>query len=407
MANEEHLAQLKQGSLQWNHWRAAHPEIQPDLQSADLRNAVLYEVDFRGTDLTEAHLVKMANFVGDLAGMDLAGADFAMASLTGAHFVGANLRKADLMGADLSMAHLMGADLTGANLTGANLTGAHLTGARLAQAHLTGAHLREAILAQAHLIGAHLAGANLRKADLMEAGLHKADLTGADLTGANLMGALLMGTNFEKADLTGCLIHGISAWDVKLVGTKQLNLVITPKYEPVITVDNLEVAQFIYLLLHNEKIREVIDTITSKAVLILGRFTPRRKRVLNAIREELRRQNYLPIVFDFEKPASRDLTETISTLAHIARFIIADLTAAKSIPHELERIVPGLPSVPVQPLLQDSTKEYSMFEHLKRFPWVLPPYHYKSTKAIIASLKQEIIAPAELKAKELLGPVRR
>src|SRR5215207_2029801 len=35
------------------------------------------------------------------------------------------------------------------------------------------------------------------------------------------------------------------------------------KGEPEITVDNIEVAQFVYLLLHNEKIRDVIDTITS------------------------------------------------------------------------------------------------------------------------------------------------
>ena len=42
-------------------------------------------------------------------------------------------------------------------------------------------------------------------------------------------------------------------------------------------------------MLHNQKIRDVIDTITSKAVLILGRFTPERKAVLDALREELRR----------------------------------------------------------------------------------------------------------------------
>ena len=82
--------------------------------------------------------------------------------------------------------------------------------------------------------------------------------------------------------------------------------------EPEITVDNLEVAQFIYLLLNNERIRHVIDTITSKAVLILGRFTPERKAVLDALREELRKRDYLPVLFDFDKPASKDLTETVS-----------------------------------------------------------------------------------------------
>jgi hypothetical protein len=37
-------------------------------------------------------------------------------------------------------------------------------------------------------------------------------------------------------------------------------LVITGPGEPEITVDNIEVAQFIYLMLNNEKVRDVIDT---------------------------------------------------------------------------------------------------------------------------------------------------
>jgi hypothetical protein len=102
------------------------------------------------------------------------------------------------------------------------------------------------------------------------------------------------------ADLTGCRIYGVSAWGVKLDNAKQQNLIITPANEPQITVDNLEVAQFIYLLLHNEKIRDVIDTITSKATLILGRFTEDRKVVLDAMRDKLRDRGYLPILFDFE-----------------------------------------------------------------------------------------------------------
>ncbi len=30
MANEEHLARLKQGVAVWNQWRNAYPEIRPD-----------------------------------------------------------------------------------------------------------------------------------------------------------------------------------------------------------------------------------------------------------------------------------------------------------------------------------------------------------------------------------------
>jgi hypothetical protein len=75
-----------------------------------------------------------------------------------------------------------------------------------------------------------------------------------------------------------------------LEGATQQNLLITDESEPTVTVDNIEVGQFIYLMLNNQKVRDVIDTITSKAVLILGRFTDERKAVLDALREELRKR---------------------------------------------------------------------------------------------------------------------
>ncbi len=175
---------------------------------------------------------------------------------------------------------------------------------------------------------------------------------------------------------------------------------IAPPTTADVVVDNLVVAQFIYLLLNNANVRYVIDTITSKVVLILGRFTPERKAVLEAMRDELRRRGFSPVLFDFEKPASRDLTETISSLANMSRFVIADITDAKSIPQELMAIVPNLPSVPVQPLIQASQREYAMLEHFRRYPWFLPLYVYDTQERLIGSMQEAVISPAEGAARE-------
>jgi hypothetical protein len=130
-------------------------------------------------------------------------------------------------------------------------------------------------------------------------------------------------------------------------------------------------------------------------------FTPERKAILNAIKEELRNHDYLPILFDFEKPSSRNTTETVTLLARMARFIIADITDAKSVPQELYAIVPHLPSVPVQPLLEYSQKEYGMFESLNSYPSVLDTYYYDSIGEVLTSIKEKVIDPAEAKIREL------
>src|SRR4030095_2512079 len=167
--------------------------------------------------------------------------------------------------------------------------------------------------------------------------------------------------------------------------------------------DNLEVAQFVYLLLNNKKIRDVIDTITSKVVLILGRFTSERKAILDEIREKLRGLEDVPVIFDFDKPGSKDLTGTVETLARMARFIIADLTDPSSIPHELGTIVPFLRTTPVLPIKVVGSKGYSMFEDLRRsHKWVLDIHEYADGDSLISNLPK-VIAPADKKAEELRG----
>src|SRR5437764_658577 len=109
---------------------------------------------------------------------------------------------------------------------------------------------------------------NAIRPDLSGANLIGVDLSSANLTEADLSRTGLVETDFTNATITGCRTYGASAWNVTLVGTVQHNLVITKEGEPVVTVDDLEVGQFLCLILNNTKIRNVIDTITSKGVLI-------------------------------------------------------------------------------------------------------------------------------------------
>jgi uncharacterized protein YjbI with pentapeptide repeats len=441
MANPDHIARLKKGVASWNAWRDENHTSFLDLREANLREADLSEANLTpanllGADLSaaklsratltrailaEANLVvatvleadlREANLSGaNLSGANLSGADLREANLSEANLSEANLTGTDLTRAKLGRANLMGADLSKANLHRATLAGARLHGANLSEAgliraNLMGADLSKANLAgtdllAANLLGAKLIAANLTGATLAEANFNQAKLREANLLGANLQTATLVDTDLTGADLTGCRIFGVSVWRVKLDGATQQNLIITHPAEPEITVDDIEVAQFIHLLLHNEKLRHVIDTITSKVVLILGRFTDERKAVLNALREELRKRDYLPVLFDFEKPHSRTTDETITLLARMARFVIADLSDAKSVLQELRGIVPDLPSVAVQLLILTSQEEPGMFDFFRSYPWVLEPYRYDSQECLLANLEKCVVDPAEAKVLEL------
>lgn len=352
MANSEQLAVLKQGVAVWNQWRQDNSSTDVDLKEADLSKV-------------------------NLVGVDLSSGVFC---------------GTDLSGADLSWADLSSADLSGARLEKANLGWAVLNNAQLPYAILTDADLSAACLIEANLHHAMLRGANMSWANLI-----RADLSSADLQQANLVEA-----DLTDAVMNDCGVYGVSAWNVKMEGAQQSNLVMTHSDEPIVTVDNLEIAQFVYLLLNNAKIRDVIDTIGKKGVLILGRFTPERKEVLDAIRHRLRELNFVPIMFDFEGAKTRDFTETVKTLVGMSRFIIADITMPKSSPLELQATVPDY-MIPFVPIIWEGEEPFSMFSNLQnKYDWVLDVLEYKNSEQLISVIEKAVIEPALRMEQQLI-----
>ena len=146
----------------------------------------------------------------------------------------------------------------------------------------------------------------------------------------------------------------------------------------------------------------MINTLTYKAVLILGRFSvPERKEILDALRNKLREYDLLPIVFDFERPVDKDFTETIKTLAGLSYFVIADVTNPKSSPLELQATVPDY-QIPFVPIIQDGENPFAMMVDLqKKYNWVLNTVTYDSRDTLMKVLKPLIIDPAMEKRQAL------
>ena len=394
MANEDQVAILEQGVDVWNRWREDNPDIEVDLMDLWCAEANLENANLRGAKLGRSNFSHALLYGADLRRTELGGTNFDSANLVGTNltsafseFRPAHFPRATLSDAKLSQVNLKYANLRGANLSNADLSEAYLYGANFDQADLFHANLQSAYLSKARLYGANLLFA---------------DLQGANLRGANLQSAALVKANIDKAEISGSLVRHVNVWELEGEFAEQKDLVITWSDEPLITVDNIKIAQFIYLILNNEEIRDVFNALTSKTVLILGRFAiPERKEILDALRNKLREYNLLPIVFDFDRPTDKDFTETIKTLAGLSYFVIADVTNPKSSPLELQATVPDY-QIPFVPIIQAGERPFAMMEDLqKKYDWVLETRTYSSKESLIKGLKKGIILPAMEKHKEL------
>lgn len=346
MPSDDVLKYLKGGAREWNAWRESNPTIQLrdwDFERLDPRGAYDGPIEFHGHDFSrlDLHGISARNII----------------------FEGCSFDRSRLNFADLCFAYFTRCTFRG-------------VGMRVTK-----------------IGSAKFRNCTFEHADLGYCSAEETSFVGSRIHNTSLANMSLVNVDFSEADLDAVNVYGTSAWDLKLDRTRQRDIVITQPGHATITVDNIELGQFVHLLISNSRIRDAIDTITSKVVLILGRFTPERKAVLDEIRTLLSSRNYVPVVFDFDGPQSRDLTETVRILANLSRFVIVDLTDPKSVPHELSLFVPSLPSVPVQPLIEQGQRPFAMFEHYARFPWVLTTREYQPQD--IPTLTAEIVSACE------------
>jgi hypothetical protein len=133
----------------------------------------------------------------------------------------------------------------------------------------------------------------------------------------------------------------------------------------------------------------------------LGRFTDNRINLLNAIREKLRELSFVPFVFDFEPPDTKNLTETVRILAGLSYFVIVDITAPRSSPLEVQATIPEF-MIPFVPIIQKGEKPFAMFNDLiNSAKGVLAPLEYKNENDLMKVFSKAIVERAVKKAIQL------
>lgn len=315
---------------------------------------------------------------------------------------------------DLRGARLTGLDLRGLRLHDVWLEGGDLSGSQLRLCNLNFADLRGVQMRHTDLSYASLVHAKLNKAVIIESLLVDADLGSADLRKAVLIGCLLNRARLCDAKLRDAIVWGVGAWDISTSPEKHSCLVVVGgDLDPAdfsvsqlrrkgqsLRVDNIEMAHFVELIADNEKIGAVLSAAARRLVLLLGRFQGEHAGILKALRRELPNHKYAPVVFDFTQDPSRDLVETITTLAGLSAFVIADLSDPRSTPFESHAIVPNI-AIPFVPIIQGE-EPFAMFSSLQsKYFWVLPTFTYRSEADLIGSLKEKVIDPAEKMMRRL------
>jgi uncharacterized protein YjbI with pentapeptide repeats len=238
-------------------------------------------------------------------------------------------------------------DFRGMDLSNAYIGGAFAEGLDLSGATLIDSHLEEGDFSRANFSGAFLENTRLNKTILTDA-----QFTGATIVNCNLNRVNLVGASFDVAEIRETVVYGIAAWDLKTTDDmKQSKLVVERTYslyteliaqgQLPLTVDDIELAQFVYYLTNHRKMRDAINILSDKGVLLLGRFSGGGLERLDTIREHLRKKGYLSMVFDFERPSSLSLTETVVTMAGLSKFVVVDISGP-SVPAELQAIVAQL-----------------------------------------------------------------
>lgn len=245
---------------------------------------------------------------------------------------------------DLQVKGMNRINFSGMNLSSISVSGAFAEGLNLQGSVFEDSHFEEGDFSRANFSGATFRNTKFNKTILTGAFFDDATFVNCNLNRVNLVGA-----SFHIKEITETVVYGIAAWDMQTSDDmKQSKLVIEKTYalysdliqqgKVPMMVDDIELAQFVYYLSNHKKIRDALNILNDRGVLLLGRFKDGGLERLYSMREWFQGKGYMAMIFDFLRPDNLSLTETVVTMAGLSKFVVVDLSGS-SIPAELQSIL--------------------------------------------------------------------
>ena len=204
MVNSKHVKNLKKGVEKWNKWREENPQISPNLRG----------LNFVKEFPNENEIYNLPNFEG------------------------CNFSNVDLHGVSLRNGYYINCSFDGSTIQYADLV----------DAYFSSCSFKKTKMRVTKIGSATFYNCKFEDADLSYCSAEETSFSNSKLINTKLENIRFVSNDFSDANLVGCSIYGISSWDLNLNNSVQKDLIITKKEQPEITVDNIELAQFLYLI---------------------------------------------------------------------------------------------------------------------------------------------------------------
>jgi len=295
-------------------------------------------------------------------------------------------------------------DFSGLELTGVSIFAAFAEGLTIKNAIFKDVVIEEGDFSRANFSGSTFINTRFNKTILSDACFDGAVFVNCNLNRVNLSDA-----NFSVKEIRETVVYGISSWGLNVSEDSiQSKLIIEKTYgfysdflknkRIPMMVDNIELAQFVYYLTDHKKMRDTINILNDKGVLLLGKFKHGGLERLYNLRQWFSDRNYMPMIFDFDRPDGMDFTETIVTMAGLSKLIVTDLSG-DSVPHELHAIL----STFTKPVIAyHDGNPYSMVRDLKRKNAYFQEISYDGTEQDLLNQLPDAVNNADKDNKEII-----